>query len=55
MNEGRTTTYRKYPSIATFLWSNIPAASGIYICQVIDIPKLVLLIRVSLVEGCSYQ
>jgi hypothetical protein len=52
----RTKFYKKRDvSFSTFLWSNIPAASGIYICQVIDIPKLILLIRVSLVEGCSYQ
>jgi hypothetical protein len=52
MNEGHK---KRDVSFSTFLWSNIPAASGIYICQVIDIPKIVLLLRVSLVEGCSYQ
>jgi hypothetical protein len=37
-----------------FICSNIPAvpAYGVYISQLIDIPELVVPIRISLIEGC---
>jgi len=37
-----------------FICSNIPAAPayGVYISQMIDIPELVVPIRISLIEGC---
>ena len=40
-----------------FICSNIPAAPayGVYISQLIDIPELVVHIRISLIDGCCKQ
>ena len=40
-----------------FIGSNIPTATayGVFICQLIDIPELVVHIRISLIDGCCKQ